>query len=433
MTPNEIYHTLQKSDHLYAEQKYNDAKEILENNLQPHAVFYFKIAQCYLALEDLDRAWEWFDKAEKESNYFFEPSEGKAYVKMFKEEYDESAKYFESAKAKLLQNYSTEIPAEELEEKSTFFDAEISFCKIRLGIDNIQFLPGKHNYLTKEHGMTEFNFEERPKKLLVAMNEGIGEQITISQIFREAADDFESLTVRCQGKLVPMFEKTYDSIKFVAQDEGIDHLDYEAVIDMNSFANLYRKKYSDFDKANFPLFEVDKKKVDEFRNRFYDGRPLIGIFWNSPGVDEMFIKKNIPLDVFEPLLKDDRYKFVSLQHGDSAKDIERLGYDIEDRNDIEIFDDLENLFCLVSACDAVVGSSNSSHCVAGSLGIPSFNLSHSGQGRIWMWRIAQNGNSLFLPSVRILETKNGSSDWSVPVAQLIDELSSKFQKGGIRH
>ena len=428
MIENEIYHTLRQSDSFYAESKFAEAKSMLLDNLQPHPVFYFKLGQCELALENLDEAWKWFDKAEEESNHFFDPLEGKACVKLWKSEYADAISYFKAAQSKLKENYTNDIPQEELEATLLRLDAEISFCNLQLGKDTVQFFPGKQNLLASDPEVTLSNCIENHMRIMVQMTEGIGEQIAISTIFNEVINDFESVIVRCQPKLIPLFEKTFRDIQFVSSEDRIDHLDHEVIIEMNTLANLYRKSRRDFDRPSFPMFHVDQKKVYEFRKMFYDGRPIIGIIWNSPNSAVKFSKKNIPLENFECILRDNRYKFVSLQYGEPNNDIEKLGYDIEPRADIDVYDDVENLFCLIGSCDAVIGSSNTAHIISGSMGIPSFNLSHSGLGKMWIWRIAQHGRSLLFPHVRIIETKDGSSNWSVPISKLQEELAELFKR-----
>jgi len=416
-----INNILRTASILQEQQKFSEAKELLLENLDSnqHPIFYFSLGFCEVELENLDSAEIYFDKAIALDEFYYDSFLGKAQIRICRGDDAGAIPYFEAAKNRLQQHYQ-HIPDLELHNQISAIEADTEFCRFKTGHNKIKFVPPvkRNSKLADNHFFNVSN----PKTLLVGMEEGIGEQIAVSQIFKKIENLAETVIIMCDEKLIPIFQKTFDDIIFVGRKTSPSQIKYDAFIEMATVTNLLLKSVEDFKETKFPVLKVNKDTASKFKDRYYDGRPIVGISWCSPLTSLNYSKKNIPLESFDSLINNTDYNFISLQYGAANKDIDRLGYDIEKREDIDIFDDIESYFSLVSICDAVVGSSSNLHSVAGSLGVPSFNLSHSGLAKPWLWRAERNGQSIWFPSVNIIDTKDGSTNWKYPVTQVKKQL-----------
>ena len=52
----------------------------------------------------------------------------------------------------------------------------------------------------------------------------------------------------------------------------------------------------------------------KFRDRHYDGRPLVGISWQGGGKKTIIDQKTVPLKLFKKIVSDDNF-IVSFQYG----------------------------------------------------------------------------------------------------------------------
>jgi ADP-heptose:LPS heptosyltransferase len=128
----------------------------------------------------------------------------------------------------------------------------------------------------------------------------------------------------------------------------------------------------------------------------------------------------------KPLLELTEIKFVNLQYKSSKDDIEeirRMGLDIINFPDVNIYDDIESLCSIIDACDFVVTISNINAHLAGALGKETYLLSAKGKAKHFYWQQNQEEN-LWYPSVKIFEQSN-FGDWSIPIDKIVELIKLK--------
>lgn len=108
-------------------------------------------------------------------------------------------------------------------------------------------------------------WDGRPCKLLVIAEQGIGDEILFSSCFKDLQAQNPDLTIECDDRLRPIFERSFPGINFVTRWKSFstkpggstpweleDHRgDYDAFIPAGSAPSLYRRKRSDFPRAPF--------------------------------------------------------------------------------------------------------------------------------------------------------------------------------------
>ena len=110
---------------------------------------------------------------------------------------------------------------------------------------------------------------------------------------------------------------------------------------------------------------------------------MIGISWKSAN-EEFGSYKTLSLRAWDGILRVPGARFIDLQYGDTGSEraaVEReIGVAIEHLPELDLYDDLEGLAALCSACDLVITASNVTAHVAGALGCPVWLIAPRGNG-----------------------------------------------------
>ena len=125
----------------------------------------------------------------------------------------------------------------------------------------------------------------------------------------------------------------------------------------------------------------------ELRERYSDGRPLVGISRQGGGKADRIPLKSLKLKQLTPLLQRSDCRFVSLQYGDDGPHLERYtkatGIKVLHDDTIDPLRDMDGWLSQVAAMDAVISIANTTVHGAGGLGIPTICL--VSQQSDWRW------------------------------------------------
>jgi hypothetical protein len=175
-----------------------------------------------------------------------------------------------------------------------------------------------------------------------------------------------------------------------------------------------------------PYLKADKAKAKKIRSALCPkGQKLCGVSWKSSNKD-IGAKKSMRLEDLLPALRMPGVVFVNLQYGDVAQDIADLqtehGIEILQYSEVDNFNDLDGLANLIEACDVVLTTSNSTAHLAGALNKDTINLVAFGDARIWYWLNEVGGQSLWYPSVKLVEQERDDDGWSAAVGRAVKHL-----------
>jgi ADP-heptose:LPS heptosyltransferase len=140
------------------------------------------------------------------------------------------------------------------------------------------------------------------------------------------------------------------------------------------------------------------------------------------------VDKSIPIQELYSILKMNNIEFVNLQYGDIKSTLlrveEEIGRKIINLDEVDLFEDVDGALSIISACDIIVTSSNSTAHLAGALGKETLLLVPYSVGQFWYWH-AIDGKSIWYPSVLVFEQEQ-QGDWSAPVSAVKKYLESRF-------
>lgn len=217
---------------------------------------------------------------------------------------------------------------------------------------------------------------EEGTEVFVWKEQGVGDEIMFSSMLLEINQKSKNLIVECDKRLLPIYERSFpNDIKFIANRNQLSDSDFNKQIAIGSLPKYFRNELGDFAKASPGWLRADPHRTAALREMLRDSHSdkIIGISWftNSPGT--LAQKRNIPLEILAEFLKRAPAKYVSLQYGDKAEEILKVrnqnNFYISMVDEIDLYNDLDGLAALISACDTVISIDNLTAHLAGALGI----------------------------------------------------------------
>ena len=258
----------------------------------------------------------------------------------------------------------------------------------------------------------------RHRRVLIWAEQGVGDQILFATLLQEARQRVSELHVLLESRLIPLFERSLNGIRFHPQDKPIDQTAFDAHLPMMSLGGILRRSQRDFSKASNPLLLADSTRAAMLRSSLAsEGSQLCGVFWKSR-YNKNELRKSLSLQDLLPVLRIPGIKFVNLQYGDTTEECrvfqEQAGIEIFSCDSVDNFQDLDGHAALIQACDFLVGCSNTSAHLAGALGKKTYLALGHGHGTFWYWANEVDGHSLWYPSIRIVRQPEPGS-WSRPI------------------
>ena len=221
------------------------------------------------------------------------------------------------------------------------------------------------------------------KTLLIWREQGLGDEIEFSTCLTDVYEAGHKVILECDPRLVDLYQRTFPA--FLVRPESIRDNFYPAMDDFDiqcavgSLPRLFRRDIESFSREIIPL-KIKESSIEDFKNRLtkYSGKKLIGICWRS-GV--FSVERNLnytALIDWTELLGQSDFQFVNLQYGDCEAELQKIeetiGIKILRWHDLDLRNDLENLFGLIKNLDAVVTVGTAVGSIAASCNVPTFLL-----------------------------------------------------------
>ena len=216
------------------------------------------------------------------------------------------------------------------------------------------------------------------KKILVWREQGLGDEILFSTCLTDLHESDLNIVLECDPRLVDILQRAYP--KFAVRKELFDHEsyplfnDFDLHIGMGSLPKYFRKNLSDFQRKP-TIWKPLPQCVKEFREKLqpHHEKILIGICWRST---KLSVERNLHYTVlrdWESLLRNPKYQFVNLVHGECEAEIseveEMFGIKILRWHDVDLKNDLESVLALVSELQFVVSIGSAVSVIAAAAGV----------------------------------------------------------------
>jgi tetratricopeptide (TPR) repeat protein len=283
----------------------------------------------------------------------------------------------------------------------------------------------KNTFFSPKPKLIDFNVKN--KKIFIWAEQGIGDQILYSSLLCDAFKTQNYFYVSLDPRLIPLYKRSFahlDHVTFISMHEKLQESKYDFHLPIGSLGKFFRNSLKDFNSHPNAYLKADKLQVNALRSKIKKNKQNIcGIAWMSKNT-ELGKEKSLSLSQLVPILSIPNTIFVNLQYGETSKEIKNISdqHDIEiiSMDEIDNFNDIDELASLIDACDYIVTSSNVTAHIAGALDKKTYLLIPYSEGKIWYWGESEN-KSLWYPSIEIYRCGKNNL-WSDPIQRITTEL-----------
>lgn len=273
------------------------------------------------------------------------------------------------------------------------------------------------------------------RRLLVMGEQGLGDEIMFTTGYPELIDRLGPegrLLITCDSRLVPLLQRSFPKaevgtyvnkrhngkgVRIVPWITDANPVDYFAP--NGSTLRFLRPTLSSFP-TDRPLLAADPTRVAAWRARLeaLGPGPYVGLCWRSMVTTGVRGKYFSPLDAWAPVVRSEGLRFINLQYGDCAAELDyfrdKHGATIHHFDDLDLKNDLDENAALCAALDLVVSAPTAAGALAGAVGTEVWLLAI---GYVWPM-LGSDRFPWFIRNRVMMPERYG--DWS----QLMETLAS---------
>ena len=233
------------------------------------------------------------------------------------------------------------------------------------------------------------------KRILLWCEQGVGDTINWSHCLPFLASQAQHCILECQEKLIPLMARSFPNVEVKAENRSLDSKrdDFDFHLPMGSLFQHFVSKISSSGKADAFLVP-DPVRVNFWKKRLHSigNGPYVGISWKSSNMKRSRLPNYAPIFELSPVLTLPGITFINLQSTDFDYDLAKikndLGVSVHNFDDLDHYDNLDDVAALSSALDLVVSTHNALPIITAGVGTPTWLAS---------WEQSSWNNILFSP------------------------------------
>ena len=215
------------------------------------------------------------------------------------------------------------------------------------------------------------------KTILIWSEQGVGDTINWSFCISLVASQAAHCILECQQKLVPLLARSLPNVEVKPENKSFDlqRNDFDFHLPTGSLYRHFISTISQASKAEEFLIP-DPLRVKFWRERLNSlGKgPYIGISWKSSIMTPARLPNYASISDLSPVIKIPDVTFINMQYRDFADDLakikDELGVKVHNFDDLDQFENLEDVAALCAALDFVVSTHNALLLIAPRVGTP---------------------------------------------------------------
>jgi hypothetical protein len=230
--------------------------------------------------------------------------------------------------------------------------------------------------------------------------------------------------VECQKKLVPLFVRSFPNIEVKAENSrsNTERDDFNFHLPMGSLFRHFIPEISN-DTRPKAFLVPDPVRVSFWRDRLNSlaKGPYVGISWKSPVVTPQRLPNYTQISDWAPVLSLPCVTFINLQSSDFGDDLaliqNEFGITVHNFDDLDHYDDLDDVAALSAALDIAVSVSTAVSAIAAGVGTPT---------KLAAWRQSPWNNILLAPrgpSVDVFE-RNTREPWNKVFHSIAEDIAN---------
>jgi tetratricopeptide (TPR) repeat protein len=261
--------------------------------------------------------------------------------------------------------------------------------------------------------------------------QGLGDQILYSTLIPELIGTEVPLVYEVDRRLLGTYERAFPGTRFVAYDEPPHAALQRAsrALFAGSLPGLLRTTRESFSRQPAKLLGALPGRVAHYRSRLaaLGPGPKTALSWWSARKDYVGLRKSAALEQLAPLLELAGSHFVDVQYGDTAAERRAVedatGGRLLHFDEVDYYNDLEELLAILEACDLVITTSNATAHFAGALGKRTWLLYLADNPPFHYWAHGGSYRCLWYPSVEIVTARN-LADWPSLLQHVAEKLTA---------
>ncbi len=255
------------------------------------------------------------------------------------------------------------------------------------------------------------------KTLLIYGEQGFGDNIQFIRYVGLIKKIYPKMTLKieCKTELKSLFEKCDYIDIVVSRGEDIGEFDYQ--ISVMSLPYFFKT-----DKKSIPS-KTPYLKADKIELKVDIDMINIGLVWGGSNTNENHQNRVLSLEKFMPILNHPKIKVYSLQVGEDAKDIQKLG--LENSQIIDLaptLSDFSKTASVIKELDIIIASDTSVAHLAGALKKPIWVMLQKIPD--WRW-LMDRKSSLWYPSMKLFRQKV-KGEWDSVYDDIFKALEKEY-------
>ncbi len=249
------------------------------------------------------------------------------------------------------------------------------------------------------------------KRILIWCEQGVGDTINWSLCLPFIASQAEHCILECQKKLVLLLQRSFPNIEVKKENRQFDinRDDFDFHLPMGSLYKYFTEEILSNSKILSHLIP-DKDRVVYWKERLKSvgNGPYIGISWKSSNTSPERLLDYTSISEWSPILKIPNITLINMQYKDFADELTKIQYEygviVHNFNDIDHFNDIDDVAALSCALDMVISTK---------LTVPLISAGVGTSTKLANWRQSSSNNVLLNPlssSVQIYE-RNTWDPW----------------------
>ena len=260
------------------------------------------------------------------------------------------------------------------------------------------------------------------KRILIWSEQGIGDTINWSSHLSFISKLADKCILECKEKLVPLLQRSFPDIEVKPENKELDTKrdDFDFHLPMGSLYKHFIKEISNNNKTS-PHLIADPDRVKFWRRRLNSigSGPYVGISWKSSDLSSNRLKNYSSIFDFTTIFKIPNVTFINLQYQDFKDDLakvrEELGVKVHNFDDLDHFDNIDDVAALCTALDMIISTKITVPLISAGVGTPT---------KLANWRQSTWNNILLNPKgplVQIYE-RNTWEPWTKVFSLIAKEI-----------
>jgi len=239
--------------------------------------------------------------------------------------------------------------------------------RLKEGLDELEWRWKTSKNLAKQRHFAQPMWDGKQsltgKRILIWCEQGVGDTIMWSSRLSLLVSQAKHCILECQPKLIPLLERSFPNVEVKAENRNLDSKreDFDFHLPMGSLYKNFIQELSTNDKTDAYLVP-NPIRINYWKERLKSlgNGPYIGVSWKSANMDMIRLPNYATISELYPVLKLPNVTYVNLQYTDFADDLTKikkeLGVTVHNFDDLDHFNNIDDVAALCAALDMVVST-----------------------------------------------------------------------------